>query len=32
MKKPFFARFGASVIGDAIVEVEDRAAFARFGL
>lgn len=32
MKKPLFARFGASLVGNAMAEVEDRAAFARFGL
>lgn len=31
-KRPFWSRFGASVAGDALAEVEDRAAFARFGL
>ncbi len=31
-KRPFLARFGASLLGDAMAEVEDRAAFARFGL
>jgi serine protease SohB len=32
MKKPFFSRFGASLVSDALAEVEDRAAYARFGL
>lgn len=32
MKKPLLGRLGAQVLGDAIAEVEDRAAFARFGL
>ncbi|NNE89156.1 MAG: S49 family peptidase [Silicimonas sp.] len=31
-KRPFFARFGARMAGDAMAEVEDRAAFARFGV
>ena len=31
-KRPLLARFGASLTGDALAEVEDRAAFARFGL
>ncbi len=31
-KKPLLARFGARVVGDAMAEFEDRAAFARFGL
>lgn len=31
-RRPFLARFGASFLGDALSEVEDRAAFARFGL
>lgn len=31
-KKPLLSRFGASVVGDAMSEIEDRAAFARFGL
>ena len=30
-KKPLLGRLGASVIGDALAEVEDRAAFQRFG-
>ncbi len=32
MKRPLLSRFGASVMGDAMAEIEDRAAFARFGL
>lgn len=32
MKKPLFARFGASLLGNAMTELEDRAAFARYGL
>ena len=32
MRKPLLARFGARIVGDAMAEVEDRAAFARFGL
>ena len=31
-KRPFLGRFGASLLGDAISEVEDRAAFQRFGV
>ncbi len=31
-KKPLWGRLGASLMGDALTEVEDRAAFARFGL
>ena len=31
-RRPIFARFGARVLGDAIGFVEERAAFARFGL
>ena len=30
-KKSLISRFGASVVGDALSEVEDRAAFQRFG-
>lgn len=32
MKKPLLGRLGAQVLGDAVAEIEDRAAFARFGL
>ncbi len=32
MKRPLLGRLGANLVGDAIGEVEDRAAFARFGL
>jgi hypothetical protein len=32
MKRGLLSRFGARVIDDAIASVEDRAAFARFGL
>ncbi|MEM6464595.1 MAG: S49 family peptidase [Pseudomonadota bacterium] len=32
MKRPLLGRIGAQLLGDAIAEVEDRAAFARFGL
>lgn len=32
VKKPFLSRFGATLLGDALSEVEDRAAYARFGL
>lgn len=31
-KRPFLARFGAHLAGDVMAEVEDRAAFARFGV
>ena len=31
-KRPFLARFGAQIAGDAMAELEDRAAFARFGV
>ena len=31
-KKPFLSRFGAALASDAAAGVEDRAAFARFGL
>lgn len=31
-KRPLLARFGARMAGDAIAEIEDRAAFARFGV
>ena len=31
-KKPFWARFFASAIGEALAEVEERALWARFGL
>jgi len=31
-KRPLWGRFGASVVNDAMAEVEDRAAFAQFGL
>lgn len=31
-RKPLLSRFGAQIVGDAMAEVEDRAAFARFGL
>ena len=30
-KRPLLSRFGASLVGDAISEIEDRAAFQRFG-
>ncbi len=32
MKRPFFRRFGASMIEDAVSGLEERAAYARFGL
>ncbi|MBJ3761680.1 S49 family peptidase [Maribius pontilimi] len=31
-RRPFFGRFGASLAADALQGIEDRAAFARFGL
>ncbi|NNL34686.1 MAG: S49 family peptidase [Silicimonas sp.] len=31
-KRPFLSRFGASLAGDALSEVEARAAFSRFGV
>lgn len=31
-KKPLFARFGARIVDDAVAGIEERAAFARFGL
>lgn len=31
-KKPLLARFGAQIVDDAVAGVEERAAFARFGL
>ncbi|GGL54054.1 S49 family peptidase [Wenxinia marina] len=31
-RRSLFARFGARIVGDALGAVEDRAAFARFGL
>lgn len=31
-KRSFLSRFGVSILGDAMTELEDRAAFARFGL
>ncbi len=31
-KKPLLARFGSQVVGDAVAGIEERAAFARFGL
>ncbi len=32
VKKSLLTRFGAQIVGDTLAEVEDRAAFARFGL
>ena len=32
MKRPFFRRFGASMVQDAVAGLEERAAYARFGL
>ncbi|MEO1536698.1 MAG: S49 family peptidase [Pseudomonadota bacterium] len=31
-KRSFLSRFGLSLMGDAMAEIEDRAAFARYGL
>ena len=31
-KRPLFARFGAQIVDDAVAGIEERAAFARFGL
>jgi len=31
-KKPLLARFGAQIVDDAVAGIEERAAFARFGL
>ena len=31
-KKGLLSRFGAQVIGDAVDSIEERAAYARFGL
>ncbi|MAX74344.1 MAG: S49 family peptidase [Nioella sp.] len=31
-KRGLFARFGAQIVGDALAQIEDRAAWARFGL
>lgn len=31
-RRPFLSRLGASLVGDALAEIEDRAAFARFGV
>jgi serine protease SohB len=31
-KKPFLSRFGAQIIDDAYGGIEERAAYARFGL
>jgi serine protease SohB len=32
MRRPFWSRFGAALAGDAVTVIEERAAFARFGL
>lgn len=32
LRKPFWSRFGAAMAQDAIVGLEERAAYARFGL
>jgi serine protease SohB len=32
LKRPLLSRFGAHVMGDAVAGIEERAAFARFGL
>lgn len=31
-RRPFLSRFGSAVIGDAIAEIDNRAAYARYGL
>lgn len=31
-KRPFLARFGAQIVDDAVAGIEERAAYARFGL
>ena len=31
-RRPFLSRIGAQIVGDAISEIEDRAAFSRFGV
>lgn len=31
-KKPFLQRFGANMVGDALVQIEERAQYSRFGL
>lgn len=31
-RRPLLSRFGASIVGDALAEVEGRAAFSRFGV
>ncbi|WP_341367125.1 S49 family peptidase [Yoonia sp. BS5-3] len=31
-KKPLLARFGSQIVGDTLASIEERAAFARFGL
>ena len=31
-KRPLLARFGARIVDDAVTGIEERAAFARFGL
>ena len=32
MRKPLFARLGAQVVDDTISSIEERAAYAQFGL
>ncbi|SMY06866.1 S49 family peptidase [Flavimaricola marinus] len=32
VKRSFLSRFGAAIMGDAVAAIEDRVAFARFGL
>ncbi|MEM8578049.1 MAG: S49 family peptidase [Pseudomonadota bacterium] len=32
VRRPFFARFGASLVEDGLTAIEERAAFGRFGL
>ncbi len=31
-RRSLFSRLGAAILGDALAAIEDRAAFARFGL
>lgn len=32
LKKPIWSRFGSRILGDAVSEIEERAAYAQFGL
>lgn len=32
LKRPFWSRFGTEIVSDAVAGIEERAAFARFGL